>query len=111
MKHGNVNELADLPVSHDPEIKKRVLLQNGDVPHVTQVARHVFLPQQVARSHSHTDMYELFVCLSGQGVAVVNGAPYVLTPGAFVLIEPNDAHEIKNDGSEHLVLAQLGVAE
>jgi hypothetical protein len=44
--------LADVPeegVSHNPEIKKQVLLRKGDLPHLTNFSRSRLLPNQSAR--------------------------------------------------------------
>jgi hypothetical protein len=60
--------LANLPegqVSHNPEIKKKVMLGPGDVPHVTNFSQARFAPGQVASAHAHRDMYEVFFVESG----------------------------------------------
>lgn len=36
--------------------------------------------------------------LSGRGLALVNGKPYPLGPGALMLIEHGDRHEVRNTG-------------
>jgi hypothetical protein len=41
MKRAALDELPQLGVSHDPQIAKRVLLNRGDVPHLTSFSlRH-----------------------------------------------------------------------
>ena len=109
MKHGNLDHLPEQPVSHDPAIKKRVMLKHGEIPSVTQYSQASFLPGQIAPTHSHEDMYEVFLCVRGSGSMVIDGETYDLTPGQFYLCEPGETHEIVNDGHEALELLQLGV--
>ncbi len=109
MKQGLLNDLTELPVSHDPDIKKRVMFKNGDIPHITQYSQATLLPGQVAHAHAHKDMYEVFFCISGYGIITINGEIYKLLPGAFILCEPEELHEITNNGNEPLILNQLGI--
>lgn len=104
--------LSDLPeegVSHNPEIKKQVLLARGAVPHLTNFARSTLSPGQVARAHRHPDMYEVFFVESGAGVIKVDGREQSLGTGVCVLIEPGEAHEIVNNGAGNLVLIYFGI--
>jgi mannose-6-phosphate isomerase-like protein (cupin superfamily) len=67
--------LADAPeegVLHDPEIKKRVLLRRGNVPHLTNSSRSRLAPGQTARAHAHADMHEVFYVEQGTGVMKIN---------------------------------------
>jgi quercetin dioxygenase-like cupin family protein len=109
MKQGTLNHLPDQPVSHNPDITKRVLFTHGEIPAVTQYSQASLLPGQIAPAHAHADMYEVFLCLSGTGSIVIDGDTYELTPGHFYLCEPGEMHEIVNDGQDVLELLQLGV--
>jgi quercetin dioxygenase-like cupin family protein len=109
MKHGKLDHLPDQPVSHNPDITKRVLFKHGEIPSVTQYSQASLLPGQIAPAHAHADMYEVFLCLSGTGSIVIDGDTYELTPGHFYLCEPGEMHEIVNDGQDVLELLQLGV--
>ncbi len=104
--------LADVPeegVSHDPEVKKRVLLRRGDVPHLMSFARAVFLPGQTARAHTHANMSEVFFVERGRGTMRVGGSGHTLAPGVCVAVVPGEEHEIVNDGAGELVLLYFGV--
>jgi mannose-6-phosphate isomerase-like protein (cupin superfamily) len=50
--------------------------------------------------HQGADQW-LYV-VSGEGVAVIDGEEHALRPGVVVLIEPGEAHEIRNTGDAHL---------
>ena len=110
MKHVNLNQLADQGVSHNPAIRKKVMLQPGDIPHLTNFSQATFAPGQVAQAHAHSDMYEVFLVAAGSGTMVVNGTDQPLMPGVCILVEPGDRHEVINTGSEPLVLTYFGIA-
>ncbi len=55
----SLNELPEQPVSHNPEIKKKVMLKLGDLPHLTNFSQARFAPGQSAPAHAHQDMSEL----------------------------------------------------
>ena len=104
--------LADIPeegVSHNPEIKKQVLLARGLVPHLTNFSRSRLSPGQVARAHKHAGMYEVFFVESGTGVIKVDDLEQPLQRGVCIAVEPGEAHEIVNDGADDLVLIYFGI--
>ncbi|MDT7605044.1 MAG: hypothetical protein QOF61_3041 [Acidobacteriota bacterium] len=104
--------LADVPeegVSHNLEIKKRVLLRRGDVPRLTNFSRARLAPGQVARAHEHTGMHEVFFVESGTGAMKVDGEELRLEAGVCVAVEPGERHEIANTGATDLVLNYFGI--
>lgn len=109
MKQGNLTDLTVEPSSHNRDVVKRVLFKKGDIPHVTQVSQALFKPGTLVALHSHPDMYELFVCVSGRGTIQINGLDHDLIPGSFVLCEPGEVHAIANSANETLVLNQMGI--
>jgi quercetin dioxygenase-like cupin family protein len=109
MKRGMLDELAELPVTHNPEIKKKVLFKDGDLPSITQYSQATFLPGQRAPAHAHEDMYEVFLCVSGSGLMTIDGEAFALSPGAYFACAPGELHEIANNGSTPLLIHQLGV--
>ena len=109
MKHAHLHALPREQVSHNPEIVKRVMLRNGEIPNVTQFAQACFAPGQVAPAHAHADMSEVFFVESGEGTIEIDGRPHRLTPGACYAIPPGERHEVRNDGTVDLVLTYFGV--
>jgi quercetin dioxygenase-like cupin family protein len=106
--------LAGVPeegVSHNPEILKQVLLRRGDVPHLTNFSRSRLAPGQTASAHAHADMFEVFLVLSGSALMRVDEGEHRLEEGSCVVVEPGEAHEIKNAGASELVLLYFGVEE
>lgn len=107
-----ITVLGDLPpqaVSHNPAIQKKVMLQRGDLPHLTNFSQARFAPGQVANGHAHADMCEVFFVESGHGTIHINGEPYPLSPGTCVAVEPGEVHEVVNSGAVDLVLTYFGL--
>lgn len=98
-------------VSHNPDIKKNVFVKKGELLNVTQFARTVFGPGQVANAHSHKDMYELFYVERGQAFVVVNGKSFEMKAKDCIVVEPNDVHEVSNKSREEMVLLVLGITK
>jgi quercetin dioxygenase-like cupin family protein len=109
MKLKSLAQLPEQPVSHNPAIRKKVMLKLGDLPHLTNFSQACFLPGQVASGHAHQDMCEVFFVESGEGTIYINGTPYPLTPGTCVAIEPGEDHEVANTGTANLVLTYFGL--
>ena len=109
MKRVTLTDVPEEGVSHDPEIRKRVLLRGGDVPRLTNFSRAVLLPGQCARAHRHKDMSEVFLVERGEGLMRVEGAEQPLAPGVCVAVLSGEEHEIVNDGPDELVLLYFGV--
>jgi quercetin dioxygenase-like cupin family protein len=96
-------------VSHNPSIRKQVFLGQTEVPHLTQFARSVFQPGQVAPAHSHDDMWEVFQVTSGTLTAIVDSQKHDLEPGAVLTLAPGETHELSNQGQDELHLTYFGI--
>mmetsp|Transcript_15385 Transcript_15385/g.26410 ORF Transcript_15385/g.26410 Transcript_15385/m.26410 type:complete len:127 (-) Transcript_15385:317-697(-) len=99
-------------VSHNVNIEKFVYLRNGELPHVTQFARSIFRPGQVASKHSHADMNEVFLVIAGEAVVNVNGSSHVLKALDCLVVERGEFHEIRNPSTtEDLHLVYFGLLD
>lgn len=78
MKLSSLNDLPEESVSHNPEIKKKVMLRFGDLPHLTNFSQSRFAPGQTAPAHAHQNMCEVFFVESGSGVIHIDGKEYPL---------------------------------
>jgi mannose-6-phosphate isomerase-like protein (cupin superfamily) len=111
MKIVSLTQIAEEGVSHDPEIKKKVLLRNGEVPHLTNFAKSTLLPGQKAGCHTHADMFEIFLVDAGEALAIIEDVPRHLATGDCLVVEPGETHEIFNAGEEPLLLTYFGIAQ
>ncbi|MBD2596329.1 cupin domain-containing protein [Nostoc spongiaeforme FACHB-130] len=105
----SLNNLPEESVSHNPEIKKKVMLRFGDLPHLTNFSQASFAPGQTAAAHVHQDMCEVFFVEAGSGVIRVDHQEYPLLPGNCIAIEPGEVHEVINSGDTELVLTYFGL--
>lgn len=109
MKITNLQNLPLKAVSHNPEIKKKVMLSMGDLPHLTNFSQASFSPGQISKAHSHQDMCEVFFVTAGEGSIKIGDRHYSLTPGVCVAVEVEEVHEITNTGSKELILTYFGI--
>ncbi len=109
MKITSLSTLPEQEVSHNPAIKKKVMLQRDDLPHLTNFSQARFAPGQVALAHSHADMCEVFFVERGEGVIRVDGTPYPLQSGTCIAVEAGEEHELCNTGAAELVLTYFGL--
>jgi mannose-6-phosphate isomerase-like protein (cupin superfamily) len=105
----SLNNLPEESVSHNPEIKKKVMLRQGDLPHLTNFSQARFAPGNTATAHAHSDMCEVFFVEAGSGVIRVENQEYSLFPGNCIAIEPGELHEVINNGDTELVLTYFGL--
>ena len=104
--------LADLPeegVSHDPQLLKKVMIREGQLPHLKSFARLRRTPGQVAHAHSHAQLYEIFFVESGEGTIEVDRTEHHVSQGTCVVFEPSEIHEVTNTGSADLILVYFGL--
>lgn len=109
MKITDLNQIPEQEVSHNPAIKKKVMLSLGDLPHLTNFSQACFAPGHVAGGHSHADMCEVFFVESGWGNMAINGTDYELKPGVCIAVEPGEVHEVTNIGNTDLILTYFGL--
>lgn len=109
MKQIKIDELPEVGVSHNARIRKKVLLENEEIPRVTHYSRAVFPAGERAESHSHADLVEVFTVESGCGEICINETPYVFSAGTTMVVETGEMHEIVNTGSTELVVSYFGV--
>ena len=109
MKLRRLSQLPTEFVRHNPAIQKKVLLQPGELPHLTNFSQARLAPGQVAPAHDHSDMVEVFFVEAGQGAIAIDGVSYPLAPGDCVAVEPGEAHEVSNPGTQDLVITYFGI--
>ncbi|WP_330204385.1 cupin domain-containing protein [Cyanobacterium sp. Dongsha4] len=109
MEYISLKELPNQSVSHNQSIKKKTILNKGKLPHITNFSQAIFAPKQVAYVHNHDDMWEVFYVEKGTGIIKINEREYILEKGVCVLVEPNENHEIINNGDDNLIINYFGV--
>ena len=96
-------------VSHNPRIRKQVMIRWGEMEPLTNFSQAVFPPGEVANAHAHSDMTEVFFIESGSGEIAVDERVYPLSAGSCIVVEPGETHELRNTGSTDLVVTYFGL--
>jgi mannose-6-phosphate isomerase-like protein (cupin superfamily) len=109
MKWKSLAQLPTEQVSHNPNIRKKVMLRKGDLPHLTNFSQAYFAPGQIASAHTHGDMCEVFFVESGKGLIRVDQIDYILEPGICIAVQPGESHEVINTGEQELILTYFGL--
>jgi len=109
MKMVSLQDLPEEGVSHDPDLMKKVMIRQGQLPHLKSFAQLRMTPGQVAHAHAHEHLYEIFLIETGEGTLDVDGTEQKVTAGTCVIFEPSEIHEVSNRGSDELVLTYFGL--
>ncbi len=109
MRITDLQQSTPQPVSHNPGIKKRMLIAPDQVKNLVYFSEARFPVGESAPAHHHNDMTEVFFIRSGSGSIEINGESYAMKPGQCITIEPGDVHELKNTGDEELVVLYFSV--
>lgn len=109
MEYISLTDLPDKSVSHNPNIKKKLIIANGKIPRLTNFAQASFASGQISPAHSHSDMWEVFYAESGSGIIKINDQEYKLEKGITVIVEPEEKHEIINNSSAELIISYFGI--
>lgn len=110
----NESEVEAVATSHGSDLptRKKVLLPNGIVPHVTQIATSVSWDEcdTSKDAHTHKTMYEIYFIRSGHAIFTIGGEAQNVGPGGFVVVPPNTYHAYKVAPGETLKLFYFGIA-
>jgi mannose-6-phosphate isomerase-like protein (cupin superfamily) len=109
MKYRNLSKLDSQSTTHESAVLKKVFIQNGEVPHLTNFSQAIFKPGDSVPPHVHQDMYEIFLVEAGTGEIMINGKRQDLAPGVCVLVEPTETHSLTCTGTDNLVLTYFGI--
>jgi mannose-6-phosphate isomerase-like protein (cupin superfamily) len=104
MKFSSLDSLPLEPVSHDPKIKKKVLVGLGTLPRIKTISHIELNPGDRASRHRHENAYEVFYGIKGRVDFLVADAPVSLTGGCCLVVEPGEEHSIEGaaEGSRML---------
>ncbi len=103
-------EVAEVGVSHDESIKKKVLLEKGTIPQLMNFSSAIFRPGQSVETHNHPTMYEVFYILKGKAEFVVEEERVVLGAGDCITIAPGERHSRSNPYRENVEWIYFGIA-
>lgn len=100
MKLFSLNETPFAPVSHDPGLKKQVLMGGDVLPGLRHISHINLLEGSRAVEHDHPDAYEVFYCMGGKVLFKVGGREVPLSSGQLLIVEPGERHSIEDTPEE-----------
>ena len=96
MKLIHSNQIPEIGVSLNEDIKKKVFLEKGYIPQLITFGSATLKPGQSVPAHKHDTMFEVFYILSGKAEFIVNNKKVELTAGDCITIEPGENHPQNN---------------
>jgi len=100
-------KLQDLPqsVSSHGDFEKKVMIGDGEIPHIHTFTQAILQPGQSAIIHKHQDLYEVFFVKEGKAKVIINKKKeYSIEKDSCFIIEPHEIHEVTNPFKKPLVL-------
>ena len=110
MKIVDWHSLPELGVSHNPDIKKKTLIGQGEIPQLMMYGTAVFKPGQKVELHKHDTMYEVFHIQTGNAIFNISGKDYEVGPGQCITIEPGELHGQENPFDTEVTWSYFGIA-
>ncbi|MFC1710343.1 cupin domain-containing protein [Patescibacteria group bacterium] len=97
-------------LNHNPDIKKRVIIEKGYIPQLMIFGQATFKQGQIVEEHKHNTMFEVFYIQSGKADFIVNGKKVVVNKGETITLEPKELHSQSNPYSKPVTWLYFGIA-
>ncbi|MFA4930300.1 MAG: cupin domain-containing protein [Patescibacteria group bacterium] len=110
MKKINIADVIEMGVRQNPKIKKKVLIDRGEVPRLMVFGQATFQPGQTVAEHQHETMFEIFFIQSGRADFIIDGQKVELKTGDCLTIVPGEMHAQTNPYDEKVTWLYFGVA-
>jgi quercetin dioxygenase-like cupin family protein len=93
MRHIKLCDISPEPVSHDPELKKQVLLRQLGL--LQGLSRALLGEGSEASEHAHPGAYEVLYLIRGRVEFTVEGRTLMLGPQELLVLEPGERHSLR----------------
>lgn len=110
MKLVKSNQLSEVGVSHDPSIKKKVIIGDNEIPQLKMFSTVTFRTGQFVERHRHASMYEVFYIQQGKAEFCVNEVTFTVEEGDCITIEQGEFHSMSNPFQEEVTWLYFGIA-
>ncbi len=77
-------------------VQKKLLIENGVIPNLTNFSLAIMQPQESIPEHAHATMYEAYFVDHGSISFTVSSKHIELQKGDCLIIEPNEPHAAIN---------------
>ena len=109
MKKIKSTSIEEVGVTHNSDIKKRIMITAGEFGNIMSFGRAVFVPSQSTSAHVHPDMTEVFFILSGRGVFHTKTENIEVEKDDYISIPAGQIHWQSNPFEQPLELLYFGV--
>lgn len=106
----HLEEILEVGVSHNPDIKKKVIIEKGKIPHLMTFAQATFKPGQKVETHVHETMIEAFFIQKGKAEFVVEDQKMEVLAGDTITIQAGERHSQSNPFHEDVTWLYFGIA-
>lgn len=110
MKLVHLDKIPEVGVSHNPNIKKKVILDKGYIPQLMTFGQTTIKPGQSVGQHKHDTMFEVFYIQSGKADFIVDGIKIVVKKGDVISLEPKELHSQSNPYKKPVTWFYFGIA-
>jgi quercetin dioxygenase-like cupin family protein len=86
------DRLEEEPTRHGGGVLKRVILRQGAIPRLNQLATARFREGDFVPKHRHADMVEVFFLLDGEATLCLEGEERPILPEDTVVVYPGVLH-------------------
>jgi mannose-6-phosphate isomerase-like protein (cupin superfamily) len=103
------------PASHEdpknPGVLKKVLFRLGDLAagNIQMINHATLLPKRSFNVHSHQDMQEVFLFVSGRVIMTIDNQDIEVESGDAVIVFPGEKHTMKNLRSREAEFYAIGI--
>jgi mannose-6-phosphate isomerase-like protein (cupin superfamily) len=95
MKLFSLSETPYTPISHDPALKKQVLVPKNVLRSIWHISHIILSAGSRVSVHEHRDSSEVFYCIKGNVKFMINGKEIDLGSGQCLVVEPGEPHSIE----------------
>lgn len=110
MKLVKHQDLPELGVSHNQEIKKKTMISTGEIPGLMMFGTAIFKPGQRVDLHKHDTMTEVFFIQKGKAEFIVESKSMILEEGHCITIDAGEMHCQSNPFNEPVEWIYFGIA-
>ena len=100
-------EILKEKVNHKNNVVKEVILKNGELPNLLQLARAKLLCGDKIEKHSHESMNEIFYVLSGELFVIENNITTKVSSGDTFVVYAKQYHSIEAIKDTELIYFNL----
>lgn len=101
------NEVVKEKVNHTINVIKEVILKNGEVPNLLQLAKTKLLCGDKIEKHAHESMNEIFYVLSGELFVIENKITTKVSSGDTFVVYAKQYHSIEAIKDTELIYFNL----